>query len=82
MVPDDLPVTVSFTRRADPAHAREMTAWIRAGLSMAERGGGDPHPHADHGLPAAALDHGAAELVAAGAQLPRPLTAPVLSCRA
>ncbi|WP_104523888.1 antibiotic biosynthesis monooxygenase [Blastococcus atacamensis] len=33
---DDLPVTVSFTRRADPAHAREMTAWIRAGLSMAE----------------------------------------------
>jgi antibiotic biosynthesis monooxygenase (ABM) superfamily enzyme len=33
---DDLPVTVSFTRRADPAHTREMTAWIRAGLSMAE----------------------------------------------
>ncbi|NEK85796.1 antibiotic biosynthesis monooxygenase [Blastococcus saxobsidens] len=33
---DDLPVTVSFTRRADPAHVREMTAWIRAGLSMAE----------------------------------------------
>ena len=33
---DDLPVTVSFTRRADPGHAREMTAWIRAGLSMAE----------------------------------------------
>ena len=33
---DDLPVTVSFTRRADPAHAREMTAWIRPGLSMAE----------------------------------------------
>ena len=31
-----LPVTVSFTRRADPGHAREMTAWIRAGLSMAE----------------------------------------------
>lgn len=29
-------MTVSFTRRADPAHAREMTAWIRAGLSMAE----------------------------------------------
>jgi antibiotic biosynthesis monooxygenase (ABM) superfamily enzyme len=36
VAPDDLPVTVSFTRRADPAHAREMTAWIRAGLSMAE----------------------------------------------
>jgi len=36
VVSDDLPVTVSFTRRADPAHAREMTAWIRAGLSMAE----------------------------------------------
>ena len=33
---DELPVTVSFTRRADPGHAREMTAWIRAGLSMAE----------------------------------------------
>jgi antibiotic biosynthesis monooxygenase (ABM) superfamily enzyme len=33
---DDLPVTASFTRRADPAHAREMTAWVRAGLSMAE----------------------------------------------
>jgi antibiotic biosynthesis monooxygenase (ABM) superfamily enzyme len=33
---DDLPVTVSFTRRADPAQTREMTAWIRAGLSMAE----------------------------------------------
>ncbi len=31
-----LPVTVSFTRRADPAHTREMTAWIRAGLTMAE----------------------------------------------
>ncbi len=31
-----LPVTVSFTRRADPAHTREMTAWIRAGLAMAE----------------------------------------------
>lgn len=35
-VAQDLPVTVSFTRRADPGHAREMTAWIRAGLSMAE----------------------------------------------
>ena len=33
---DDLPVAVSFTRRADPAQTREMTAWIRAGLSMAE----------------------------------------------
>ncbi|MGY1652520.1 antibiotic biosynthesis monooxygenase [Geodermatophilus sp. SYSU D01119] len=32
----ELPVTVSFTRRADPAHTREMTAWIRAGLTMAE----------------------------------------------
>jgi len=32
----DLPVTVSFTRRADPAQVREMTAWIRAGLGMAE----------------------------------------------
>lgn len=32
----ELPVTVSFTRRADPAHAMEMTAWIRAGLTMAE----------------------------------------------
>jgi antibiotic biosynthesis monooxygenase (ABM) superfamily enzyme len=30
------PVTVSFTRRADPAHTVEMTAWIRAGLTMAE----------------------------------------------
>jgi antibiotic biosynthesis monooxygenase (ABM) superfamily enzyme len=36
VAPHDLPVTVSFTRRADPGHAREMTAWIRAGLSMAE----------------------------------------------
>jgi antibiotic biosynthesis monooxygenase (ABM) superfamily enzyme len=32
----ELPVTVSFTRRADPAHAVEMTAWIRSGLTMAE----------------------------------------------
>jgi antibiotic biosynthesis monooxygenase (ABM) superfamily enzyme len=32
----ELPVTVSFTRRADPAHTVEMTAWIRAGLTMAE----------------------------------------------
>lgn len=29
-------VTVSFTRRADPGHTTEMTAWIRAGLTMAE----------------------------------------------
>ncbi|HEY0507845.1 MAG TPA: antibiotic biosynthesis monooxygenase [Blastococcus sp.] len=36
MSPEDLPVTVSFTRRADPAQTREMTAWVRAGLSMAE----------------------------------------------
>jgi uncharacterized protein len=36
VAPHDLPVTVSFTRRADPAHSREMTAWIRAGLGMAE----------------------------------------------
>ncbi|MGY1668996.1 antibiotic biosynthesis monooxygenase [Geodermatophilus sp. SYSU D00710] len=36
VVTRDLPVTVSFTRRADPAHTREMTAWIRAGLAMAE----------------------------------------------
>jgi uncharacterized protein len=33
---DGLPVTVSFTRRADPEQAREMTAWVRAGLSLAE----------------------------------------------
>ena len=36
VLPENLPVTVSFTRRADPRHAREMTTWIRAGLSMAE----------------------------------------------
>lgn len=33
----DLPVTVSFTRRTDPAQAPEMTAWIRAGLTLAEQ---------------------------------------------
>lgn len=33
---ETLPVTVSFTRRADPAHATEMTAWIRSGLTLAE----------------------------------------------
>ena len=48
---DDLPVTVSFTRRADPGQSREMTAWIRAGLSMAEGfpgflGGGWVRPRA------------------------------------
>lgn len=32
----DLSVTVSFTRRADPAHAVEMAAWVRSGLTMAE----------------------------------------------
>ncbi|WP_089336618.1 antibiotic biosynthesis monooxygenase [Blastococcus mobilis] len=52
VTPADLPVTVSFTRRADPAHAREMTAWIRAGLSMAESfpgflGGGWVRPRGD-----------------------------------
>ena len=48
----DLPVTVSFTRRADPGHAREMAAWVRAGLSMAESfpgflGGGWVRPRDD-----------------------------------
>jgi antibiotic biosynthesis monooxygenase (ABM) superfamily enzyme len=52
VVHDDLPVTVSFTRRADPGQAREMTAWIRAGLSMAEDfpgflGGGWVRPRGD-----------------------------------
>jgi hypothetical protein len=52
VLPGDLPITVSFTRRADPAHAREMTAWIRAGLSMAESfpgflGGGWVRPRGD-----------------------------------
>ncbi|MCZ2850890.1 antibiotic biosynthesis monooxygenase [Modestobacter sp. VKM Ac-2978] len=47
-----LPVTVSFTRRADPAHTVEMTAWIRAGLTMAENlpgflGGGWVRPRHD-----------------------------------
>jgi antibiotic biosynthesis monooxygenase (ABM) superfamily enzyme len=47
-----LPVTVSFTRRADPGHAREMAAWVRAGLSMAESfpgflGGGWVRPRGD-----------------------------------
>jgi hypothetical protein len=48
----DLPVTVSFTRRADPGHTREMTAWIRAGLGMAENfpgflGGGWVRPRGE-----------------------------------
>ena len=57
LVPDgvvagDLPVTVSFTRRADPGQAREMAAWVRAGLSMAESfpgflGGGWVRPRGD-----------------------------------
>jgi antibiotic biosynthesis monooxygenase (ABM) superfamily enzyme len=52
VIPHDLPVTVSFTRRADPAHSREMTAWVRAGLSMAESfpgflGGGWVRPRGD-----------------------------------
>jgi antibiotic biosynthesis monooxygenase (ABM) superfamily enzyme len=43
---------VSFTRRADPGHAREMAAWVRAGLSMAESfpgflGGGWVRPRDD-----------------------------------
>ncbi|MEV6298913.1 antibiotic biosynthesis monooxygenase [Actinoplanes sp. NPDC051861] len=31
-----LPVTVAITRRADPERAAEMTAWVRAGASLAE----------------------------------------------
>src|SRR5688500_20209618 len=47
-----LSVTVSFTRRADPGHAREMAAWVGAGLSMAESfpgflGGGWVRPRVD-----------------------------------
>ena len=34
--PAELPVTVSFTRRADPGHAVEMAAWVRSGLPLAE----------------------------------------------
>jgi antibiotic biosynthesis monooxygenase (ABM) superfamily enzyme len=33
---DPGPVTVSFTRTADPGLASEMTAWIRSGLTLAE----------------------------------------------
>lgn len=32
-----LPVTVSITRHVDPAHADQMTAWVRAGSALAER---------------------------------------------
>lgn len=32
-----LPVTVSITRRVDPDHHDQMTAWVRAGSSLAER---------------------------------------------
>ncbi|MEU4425391.1 antibiotic biosynthesis monooxygenase [Actinoplanes sp. NPDC024001] len=32
----ELPVTVAITRRADPERAAEMTAWVRAGASLAE----------------------------------------------
>jgi uncharacterized protein len=31
------PVTVSITRRVAPGHAEKMTAWVRAGSSLAER---------------------------------------------
>jgi uncharacterized protein len=29
-------VTVAITRRADPSRTAEMTAWVRAGLTLAE----------------------------------------------
>ena len=32
-----VPVTVSITRHVDPEHAEQMTAWVRAGTSLAER---------------------------------------------
>lgn len=32
-----LPVTVSITRHVDPDHTEQMTAWVRAGSSLAER---------------------------------------------
>ncbi|GAB1642298.1 antibiotic biosynthesis monooxygenase [Krasilnikovia sp. MM14-A1259] len=38
-MPDNLPstaVTVAITRRADPARAAEMQAWVRAGATLAE----------------------------------------------
>lgn len=31
------PVTVSITRHVDPGHETEMVAWIRAGVSLADR---------------------------------------------
>lgn len=31
------PVTVSITRRVDPAHEDQMLAWLRAGTELAER---------------------------------------------
>ncbi|WP_144120210.1 antibiotic biosynthesis monooxygenase [Catellatospora sichuanensis] len=31
-----VPVTIAITRRADPSHAREMIAWMRAGTTLAE----------------------------------------------
>ncbi|BAL91984.1 hypothetical protein AMIS_67640 [Actinoplanes missouriensis 431] len=34
--PPQLAVTVAITRRADPARAAEMAAWVRAGASLAE----------------------------------------------
>ncbi|MEV4410388.1 antibiotic biosynthesis monooxygenase [Catellatospora sp. NPDC049609] len=38
MTSDDtaVPVTIAITRRADPGHAREMIAWMRAGTTLAE----------------------------------------------
>jgi antibiotic biosynthesis monooxygenase (ABM) superfamily enzyme len=35
--PASVPVTVAITRRVDPAHLDQMTAWVRAGSSLAER---------------------------------------------
>ncbi|WP_308249564.1 antibiotic biosynthesis monooxygenase [Nocardioides jiangsuensis] len=32
-----VPVTVSITRHVDPEHTEQMTAWVRAGTSLAER---------------------------------------------
>ena len=32
-----VPVTVSITRHVDPDHTEQMTAWVRAGSSLAER---------------------------------------------
>jgi hypothetical protein len=47
-----LPVTVSITRRADPARSGEMVAWMRAGTALAENfpgclGAGWVRPAAD-----------------------------------